>query len=169
MHRGNNRANNLLGYLRHLPVAVADIRGSEYYPDIQGMASFYQTPQGVLVKAEVYGLPVFEGFCEKPIFAFHIHEGGSCSGNATDYFADAGAHYNPYNCLHPYHAGDLPPLLGVGGMAYSIFLTDRFTAEEIIGKTIIIHDMPDDFSTQPSGNSGAKIACGEIVATRRNR
>ena len=166
MFRGNNRSSNFLGYLRHLPVATANVIGSEYYPEIQGMVSFYQTPYGVLVLSEVYGLPKFEGFCEKPIFAFHIHEGSSCSGNVTDPFANVGMHYNPYNCLHPYHAGDMPPLLGVGGTAYSIFLTDSFTAEEIIGKTVIIHDMPDDFSTQPSGNAGGKIACGEIVATR---
>ena len=44
-----------------------------------------------------------------------------------------------------------------------IFLTDRFTIDEIINRTIVIHDMPDDFITQPSGNSGNKIACGIIV------
>lgn len=41
-------------------------------------------------------------------------------------------------------------------------LTNRFNIEEIIGKVVIIHDKPDDFVTQPSGNSGTKIACGEI-------
>ena len=41
-------------------------------------------------------------------------------------------------------------------------LTDKFKIEDIIGKTVIIHDMPDDFKTQPSGNSGKKIACGII-------
>ncbi len=41
-------------------------------------------------------------------------------------------------------------------------LTDRFRIEEIIGGTVVIHDAPDDFHTQPSGNAGAKIACGVI-------
>lgn len=41
-------------------------------------------------------------------------------------------------------------------------LTNRFNIEEIIGKVVIIYDKPDDFVTQPSGNSGTKIACGEI-------
>jgi Cu-Zn family superoxide dismutase len=44
------------------------------------------------------------------------------------------------------------------------FLTNRFTLDEIIGRVIIIHDKPDDFTSQPSGNSGNKIACGKIVA-----
>ena len=41
--------------------------------------------------------------------------------------------------------------------------TTRFFPEEVVGKTVVIHDMPDDFRTQPSGNSGEKIACGQIV------
>ena len=44
-----------------------------------------------------------------------------------------------------------------------MFLTDRFTIGEIIDRIIVIHDMSDDFITQPSGNSGNKIACGLIV------
>jgi len=43
-------------------------------------------------------------------------------------------------------------------------LTDKFTVEEIIGKTIIIHNMPDDFTSQPAGNAGQKIACGIIMS-----
>ena len=42
--------------------------------------------------------------------------------------------------------------------------TTRFFPEKVVGKTVVIHDMPDDFRTQPSGNSGEKIACGQIVA-----
>ena len=80
-----------------------------------------------------------------------------------DPFADAGAHYNPHNCRHPYHAGDMPPLFSNGGFAWMAFYTERFKTDEIIGRTVIIHDLSDDFTTQPSGNSGKKIACGEIV------
>ncbi|MBR1884477.1 MAG: superoxide dismutase family protein, partial [Clostridia bacterium] len=42
-------------------------------------------------------------------------------------------------------------------------LVDKFKINDIIGKTVIIHDGTDDFKTQPSGNAGSKIACGEIV------
>lgn len=79
-----------------------------------------------------------------------------------DPFSNAMAHYNPENCPHPYHAGDMPPLFGNQGYAFLMFLTDRFMVRNVIGKTVIIHDNPDDFTTQPSGNSGAKIACGVI-------
>lgn len=74
----------------------------------------------------------------------------------------AGTHYNPKNCPHPEHAGDLPPLLSCNGFAFQIFYTDRFVPEEVLGKTIIVHAASDDFTTQPSGNSGIMIACGEI-------
>ena len=40
--------------------------------------------------------------------------------------------------------------------------TDRFQPQDVVGRTVIIHDQPDDFTSQPSGNSGEKIACGEI-------
>ena len=79
-----------------------------------------------------------------------------------DPLANAMSHYNPDGCVHPYHAGDLPPLFGNDGLALSLFLTNRFSVDEVIGRTVIIHDHPDDFVTQPSGNSGAKIACGVI-------
>jgi len=144
------------------PGAVANIRGSRKYPSISGTVNFYQTPLGVVVIASVSGLPTGRGPCGNRIFAMHIHTGGSCTGNQNDPFAMAGGHYNPNNCPHPYHAGDLPPLFGNKGIAWSAFLTDRFRVRDIIGKTVIIHGSPDDFMSQPSGDSGEKIACGVI-------
>lgn len=142
-------------------MAMAQIRGSSGYPQIQGTALFRQTPEGVLVTIEVSGLPD-SGKCDSGIFALHIHEGENCTGNETDAFADTGGHYNPKDCPHPYHAGDLPPLWGNHGQAYMSVLTDRFHVGEVIGRTIIIHSAPDDFKTQPSGDAGTKIACGTI-------
>lgn len=144
------------------PKAYAVIKGSEKYPGIQGRVLFYQAGNGCLVFADIDGLPASGPICEAHIFGFHIHEGGKCSGNKTDPFADSGLHYNPNNCEHPAHAGDLPPLFGNEGYAWMIVYTDRFQPEEVIGKTAILHDMPDDFKTQPSGGAGEKIACGEI-------
>ena len=88
----------------------------------------------------------------------HIHQFGDCSGD----FSKTGEHYNPENNLHPSHAGDLLPLFGNQGYAWSAFYDKRFTINEIIGKSVIIHSDPDDFTTQPSGNAGTKIGCGEI-------
>ncbi len=137
--------------------ARAYLQGSEKYSDIRGSVMFTQRSGGVLVAARVHRLPPEEGF-----LGFHIHSGDSCTGNEEDYFADALGHYNPYAKLHPFHAGDMPPLTVSGTNAFLSFVTDRFTVEEIIGKTVIIHSRPDDFTTQPSGNAGEKIACGVI-------
>ncbi len=153
---------NFLTLLRQKPNAKAVVKGSPEYPEISGSILFYQTKSGVFVTAHITGLPTDKDICQKPVFAMHIHSGGSCTGNDADYFADAMTHYNPYLCPHPYHAGDMPPLFGSGGTAFSAFLTDRFSVNEIIGKTVIIHSAPDDFTSQPAGNSGTKIACGVI-------
>lgn len=138
------------------------IYGNAVHTDIYGTVVFEQKANGVLVTANICGLPHGTDKCGGRIFGFHIHEGNSCSGNADDQFANTKGHYNPNGCEHPYHAGDMPPLFGCNGYAYLSFLTDRFSIDEIIGKTVVIHDMPDDFKTQPSGNSGSKIACGVI-------
>lgn len=156
-------AKQMQNVLRQNPSAKALIVGGESNPDISGWVNFYQMSGGVLVVTEVKGLPYGSLPCGSRVFGFHIHEGTSCSGTAEDQFADTGAHYNPSGCEHPEHAGDLPPLFGNAGYAFMSVFTDRFSVAEIVGRTIIIHDSPDDFTTQPSGNSGKKIACGKIA------
>ena len=144
------------------PQAWADLRGDALHPDIYGIVLFHQTPDGVIIATDVSGLPHGQGTCSGRFFAFHIHEGSACRGSATDPFSAAGGHFNPAGCSHPYHAGDLPPLLGCGGDAMTVFLTDRFRLDEVIGRTVVIHENADDFTTQPAGNAGARIACGVI-------
>ena len=159
----NMKGNSMLN-IKKRPDAFAIIKGSRDYPDIYGVAYFYQTWAGVFVSIQLEGLPMSDDVCHKPIFAAHIHSGAACTGNETDPFADAMMHYNPDNCPHPYHAGDMPPIFGADGLGFSAFLTTRFLVGQIIGKTVIIHANLDDFTTQPSGNSGKKIACGVITA-----
>ena len=160
MQQFNDKPNFKL--LLHIkPSARASILGSILYPEIAGDIWFYETEYGVLVVCDIEGLPNTNHPCQNQ-FALHIHEGSSCSGNNIGPFASAGEHYNPNNCPHPQHAGDLPPLINANGNAFSVVLTNKFTVNEIIDKTVIIHLLNDDFKTQPSGNSGAKIACGEI-------
>ncbi len=135
--------------------AVAHIHGGADYPRLAGEARFYQKGDCVLIKVRVCGLPPSDsGF-----FALHIHEGNNCCGKD---FANTGGHYNPQGLPHPKHAGDLPPLMLCGCGAYLETLTNRFCVSEIIGKTMVIHSGPDDFTTQPAGNAGTKIACGII-------
>ena len=163
----NQRSPHFESVLRSMPKAWASLQGSSLYPNLSVTVRFYEQPYGILILTEAQGLPNTQNACASPIFGLHIHEGESCTGNADDAFADARMHYNPRRCPHPYHAGDLPPLFSANGYALSACLTDRFNIDEIIGKTVILHSVPDDFTTQPSGNSGSKIACGEILGRRR--
>lgn len=153
---------NLSMILSKPPRALALINGSNDYPEINGTVKFYRTNCGVLVYSEVYGLPD-KSRCGNGVFAFHIHGGKSCTGNVDDPFANALTHYDKYGNEHPYHSGDMPPLFSNKGYALSAFLTNRFTLDEITGKSVIIHSGVDDFTSQPAGNAGSKIACGVIA------
>ena len=143
-------------YCRKYPDAVARIHGGAEAPKLTGCVQFYQESGCVLIEAKFSGLPQEN---KTGFFGFHIHQGESCSGIE---FSGTGSHYNPANQPHPKHAGDLPPLLACRGNAYLSFKTDRFSVNEIIGRTVVIHSDPDDFHSQPAGNAGKKIACGVI-------
>ena len=152
----------ILRFLANQPQAFAHVRGSESFPDVQGLVTFYDFLDGTIVMADISGLPDSQEPCERKFYGFHIHEGASCTGNETDPFADAGAHYNPDGCPHPAHAGDMHVLEGNRGRAWLSFYTERFTPAQVRGKTVIVHDMADDYHSQPSGDSGQKMACGII-------
>ena len=156
---------SLFRFLINQPQAFAEIKGSDQYPQIRGMVSFYGFEKGTIVLADIDGLPTNLDnmkLCGGRFFGFHIHEGSSCGNPAGDAFQAAGGHYNPGNCRHPFHAGDMPVLEESEGRAWMAFYTNRFLPDEIRGRTVIIHDMPDDYRTQPSGDSGMRIACGII-------
>lgn len=153
---------SMLKFLTDQSAAFADLEGSEKYPDIRGLVTFYAYEKGTVVMADIHGLPPGEGRCAADFFGFHIHEGASCSGNEEDLFADAGGHYDPTSCPHPAHAGDMPVLEAAGGRAWMAFYTERFRPQELLGRTVIVHSMPDDYRSQPSGDAGEKIACGLI-------
>lgn len=153
--------------LNNYPKAYAEINGSSAYPDINGGVFFYEITmgngeKGTFVVTEITGLPYEEGDCVEIFLGYHIHEGRFCRGDRTDPFRESGSHFNPSDCPHPAHAGDLPPLLNNRGTAVSVVLDSHFALDDIVGRTIIIHSMADDFRTQPAGDSGEKIACGKI-------
>lgn len=170
-----SRYGEFVSLMNRKPDAAAIMKGGEEYPCINGYVRFYQTNSGVLVTVEMSGLPHAAERqkrmkCGERIFALHLHDGNSCAGTMNDPFEQAMSHYNPDNCPHPYHAGDMPPVFGNNGYGFAVFLTNRFCVGEIIGKAMILHANPDDFTTQPSGNSGEKIACGivrSLCACRR--
>ncbi|SHK24704.1 superoxide dismutase family protein [Hespellia stercorisuis] len=141
------------------PKAMAWIQGNTDYPQLSGLVKFYDTPYaGVLIEAEIFGLPKNNDRGDTGYYAMHIHEKGDCRIP----FDQTGDHYSREPAPHPYHSGDMLPLLGNKGYAWSAFYDSRITIEEIIGRSVIVHGHPDDFTTQPSGNAGEKIGCGVI-------
>lgn len=138
--------------------AMAAVKGDSLAPQLKGTVWFADTPSGVWVEASVTGLPKNEtGF-----YGFHVHETGSCE---PPEFASAKGHYNPTGVPHPLHAGDFPMLLATDRMdAWLSFVTTRFTVSDIIGRSVIIHDGRDDYTSQPAGDSGPRIGCGVIRA-----
>ena len=164
LYYGRGQGVSYLGHmLRTLrPAARAIVRGGAAYPAVEGYVTLYPSGPGVIVAAEFSGHPGEAGPCSGRVFGFHIHEGSQCTGTEEQPFSDAGSHFNPYDCEHPRHAGDLPPLFGNAGYAFSMVYTDRFTVPQVVGRTIVVHLDPDDFTSQPAGMSGERIACGII-------
>ena len=130
--------------------AKAHIKGGKKYPKINGIVTFRENKDGIIFTAKITGLPQSKNSCTGKFFGFHIHEGNSCTGNINDEFANTKSHLNSTNCKHPFHIGDLPPLIENNGYAYMRVMINKFKIKDIINKVIIIHELPDDFTTQPS-------------------
>ena len=130
-----------------------------------GDVDLVQTANGVLLKLSIKGISPGE-------HAFHIHAVGKCETP----FESAGPHFNPGNHKHgimsgPGHAGDMPNLhvLQSGELTVEV-LNSAVTLEkgkpnslfDSDGSSIVIHDKPDDYKSDPAGNAGDRIACGVI-------
>lgn len=130
-----------------------------------GEVTFEQVGGKVRMVAQVIGL--------KPNreHGFHIHEVGDCSSGDG---MSAKGHFNPFGKPHgrgpERHAGDLPALKAdAKGRARMTVDLDIVTLESgpanIVGRSVIVHADPDDYATQPTGNAGARLACGVIRAS----
>lgn len=151
----------------HRPQAFAQLMGSRDYPNVKGLVLFSPVPGGTMVEVSVQGLPPYaparEGKAPIGPFGFHLHDGDSCQPrDGAEPFSAAKGHYNPDNQPHGNHAGDFPVLFSNGGKAQMSFFTDRFRPGQIVDKTVMIHLHPDDYRTQPAGDSGTRIACGVV-------
>lgn len=150
----------------------AQIFGGPLAPSISGVVNFYSVPGGTEICAEIKGLPPYQANPEgEPIgpHGFHIHENGICDiGDPKNPFIAAGGHWNPDNQPHGNHAGDFPVLFSNDGKAITCFLSNRFKPEDVIGRSIIIHQNPDDYRSQPAGNAGKRLACGIIKRYTNN-
>lgn len=149
--------------------ARAILKGGPLAPTLKGFVVFTDVPGGTEVYTEVTGLPAFspakDGKPQVGPFGFHIHENGNCDiGDPANPFMSAGGHFNPTNQPHGNHVSDFPVLFSNGGRARMTFFTNKFKVANIVGKSVMIHESPDDYKTQPSGGSGRKLACGIIVA-----
>jgi superoxide dismutase, Cu-Zn family len=131
-----------------------------------GEATFEQAGDKVRVIVFAQNLPP-----EREV-GFHIHEAGDCSSGDG---MSAKGHFNPHGKPHGHpnsgerHAGDLPSLKAAkNGRAKLDVTIDQVTLTpgpaSIIGRGLIIHADPDDYKTQPTGNAGARLACGVIKA-----
>jgi Cu-Zn family superoxide dismutase len=144
------------------PSAVADLAATTGNA-VAGNVTFTQKGDKVVVVAKVTGLAAGS-------HGFHLHEKGDCSSGDG---MSAGGHFNPLGKPHAHpstpdrHAGDMPMLVAdAAGNASLTAELDVITigggAADVIGKGVIVHKDPDDFKTQPTGNSGARLACGVV-------
>jgi Cu-Zn family superoxide dismutase len=127
-----------------------------------GEVTFEQVGDKVRVNAQVIRLPANREF------GFHIHEKGDCSSGDG---MSAGGHFNPYGKPHgrgaERHAGDLPNLKsdakGKAKLSVDLdIITLKSGPASIVGRGVIVHAQPDDYTSQPVGNAGARLACGVI-------
>lgn len=130
---------------------------------LNGTATFTERNGGVLVQVELRGAP--PGF-----HGVHIHERGDCSAPDAK---SAGGHFNPTQTQHgspfrpDHHLGDLGNLwVGPDGTGFHAVFMPGLTVlpggSTVKGKAIVVHEKPDDFQSQPSGDAGSRIGCGVI-------
>lgn len=129
---------------------------------VTGKVNFIELHKGIRVMAEIEGLPEGE-------HGFHIHEFGDCSAKDA---SSAGGHFNPTHSIHagpddhPREVGDLGNIVvdkkGKGIYDHVDFTISFDAPNSILGKSVIVHKNRDDFVTQPTGNAGARLACGVI-------
>jgi Cu-Zn family superoxide dismutase len=131
-----------------------------------GKVELTETPGGVLLRLTLDGVPPGE-------HAFHVHAVGKCE--APD-FKSAGPHFNPdetkHGLLNPEgpHSGDMPNLhVPDGGKLTVEVLNEMVTLDgeqallDADGSAIVVHASADDYTTDPAGNAGDRIACGVVT------
>lgn len=130
---------------------------------VSGLVEFFPAGDKLLVKGRITGLR------HSGHHGFHIHAVGDCS--AAD-GSSAGPHFNPGGKPHGHfeqgerHAGDLPNLVadenGVADYRAEVSGLTLKGETGILGLSVVIHVDPDDYKSQPAGNSGRRMACGVI-------
>jgi superoxide dismutase, Cu-Zn family len=131
---------------------------------VRGLVMFHQMDGHLMVHAKLSGL------APNREHGFHVHETGSCASadgsSAGGHFNPDGQPHGPQNAAH--HAGDLPALKAdaLGRVDQKFMLMGVSVADgptSVVGRSVIVHAQPDDYTTQPTGNSGARLGCGVIA------
>ena len=142
------------------PMAMASLQPSAG-STARGTIHFQELKDGsVDVEVDLTGVP-------PGVHGFHVHDKGDCGDNGNA----AGGHFNPMNMPHAgpdsqsRHAGDFGNVTaGANGEVHTTFNTRSITVREgttsVNGHAVILHANADDLTTQPTGNAGARIACG---------
>jgi superoxide dismutase, Cu-Zn family len=142
---------------------TVSLQGAPADTDFAGTLTITPEGNGVRVVADVAGVDT-DGK-----HGLHVHENGQCEhGEGDKHFTSAGGHFNPGNAEHacpptdPRHAGDLGNIEISGGKGHLEVTATNLTMDQLHGKAIILHAGEDDCKTQPTGNSGDRIACGVV-------
>ena len=138
------------------------LQGAPTDTDFSGRVEVTPEGTGVRIVADVAGVDT-DGQ-----HGIHVHENGQCDheGEGGQHFTSAGGHFNPTGTEHacpptdPRHAGDLGNIEVSGGTGHLELSVPNLTADQLTGKAIILHAGEDDCKTQPTGNSGDRLACG---------
>jgi superoxide dismutase, Cu-Zn family len=149
-----------------METATATLQGAPEDTDFSGTVTITPEGNGVRIVAHVSGVD------KDGKHGFHVHETGDCShGEGGKHFTSAGGHFNPTGVEHacpptePRHAGDLGNIEVTGGTGHLETTTTLLTlsgANSVVGKALILHAGEDDCKTQPTGNSGDRLACGVV-------
>ena len=145
--------------------ATAELKATEGNT-VAGTLTFVPVDGGIRVTGQVTGLQGGE-------HGFHVHENGDCSAPDA---SSAGGHFNPASTAHgrvgqgEHHAGDSDNISAnaqgvatVDTLLQGVTLGDG-SGTDIVGRGVIVHADPDDYTTQPTGNAGGRLACGVIAA-----